>query len=156
MTALPHMVSYLDKEFSISLEVPDGWGKATTADFPLVFLAPLEDNYRSNLGFSKTAVDLPTPQQFEQEIAKVKAQQLVDYPQFQEIEERKFWVDNRPAYWQQYEWQDKGYHFVQILAILVISPTLVYEVNGSTLKPVAERYLPIFSHMINSIRYHDL
>jgi hypothetical protein len=154
MTTSSNLVSYYDKTFSISLVVPADWTTTQTDDFPFVLLSPPENGYRSNLGFSETHIEPLSAERLDQEIAKLKAQQSTDHENFRQIEERKFWLDAHPAWWQRYEWQpsDKPYHFSQVLALLVINEHTIYEINGATLKELEATYVPIFERMVESIR----
>jgi hypothetical protein len=155
MAELPKMQSYFDHELRISLEMPESWTTTSTEVFALVLLAPEQDGYRANLGFSRNELAVPDPERLEEIIAETKEDQKVEYTAFQQTEEKRFWQDGLPAYWQCYEWQpeENDLHFSQIFSLIVAGPDLVYDIHGATLKHLEDRHIPIFRHILHSIRY---
>ena len=150
----PRLASYFDKKLSISLQVPEGWSVAAHPQFDLLILSPAERGYRSNLGFSQVAVDDLTPESLRAIIARTKAEQQADYANFQQLEERDFWLDGRPAYLQRYQWQPEGgQRFSQLLAAVAVSPQALLEIHGATLQPLAPRYLPLLLEILGSLRF---
>ena len=155
MSANQPSVTYFDPKFRISLELPADWSTGHTDDFPLILLAPPEMDYRSNLGFSQSDQPIASPEALDGIIAGAKAEQLAGYSRFRQLKEERFWQDGRPAFLQQYQWQpeDAQHPFVQLFGLVLVGPDNLLEINGATLQPLAERYLPVLQKIVSSIRF---
>ncbi len=151
-------VSYFNEKLSISLILPKDWQIGSNEDFELILLAPAEDNYRPNVGFSKHGFKNPTRPQFEAAIKKTKENQRKDHPDYKLLAEEPCWIDSSPAYHQNYEWKSKelGRSFVQTLTLILTQEDGLYEINGTTLKGKEGDYLPIFEKIIESIRFIEI
>lgn len=155
MADLPKMVSYFDKNYSISLEIPENWTASSTEDFPLVFFALRENGYRSNLGFSKEILQPPNLEALEALINQTKKSQQQEYDDYRMIDEANFLQDGYAAYLQHYQWQpsDNNSHFSQVFGLILTGPESLFEIDGATLVEMEEKYFPIFDHIIKSIRF---
>lgn len=149
------MASYFDPQFRISLELPADWAAGHTDDFPLILLAPVTMDYATNLGFSQSDQAIDSPADLDAIIAGVKAEQAAEYERFHQLKEERFWQDGRPAYLQTYRWQpdDAQHPFVQLFGLIVVAPGYLLELNGATLEPLSDDYLPILHQMVRSIRF---
>ncbi len=149
------LVSYFDPQFRISVKLPEDWSAGHTDEFPLIFLSPAEMGYRSNLGFSQSDQEIDSPEALDAIITAAKAEQADSYQQFIQVSEGRLWQDGRPAYLQQYQWQPEGaqYPFVQLFGFILAGPGQLLEINGATLLPLAERYLPALRKIVTSIRF---
>ncbi|MEM7797618.1 MAG: hypothetical protein AAF633_00385 [Chloroflexota bacterium] len=149
------MVNYFDKKLSISLSVPETWRVGENEAFDLFFIAPEDEGYRTNLGFSilKGEGEL-NAEIFMGIIERTRANQAQEYPQFKEMISRKTNIDGRPTWLQQYQWvdSDSQSHFAQILGLIAANPQTIIEINGATLKEMEGEYLPILIEMVESIR----
>jgi hypothetical protein len=155
MNELLKTVSYFDQELSISLEIPIDWSVNKDDEFPLSLFAPADSNYRANLSFSQMPVESPTIEILKQAIEETKADQLQEYPHFQQIKEEQIWQDDCPAYLQQYEWKspDLDDYFEQVFCLILTPSYGLFGIYGTTLKSLRDEYIAIFLHIISSIRF---
>jgi len=150
---LPQMVSYFDEDVRVSLEMPIFWNAGKNADFPLLLVAPKKEDYHSNLGFERVQFAIESPQAFEASIRQTKADQARDYEGYEMVGEERWLQDNRPTYWQQYTWSDGHHLFVQVLVLFVLDDQTVMQVHGATLVGMVDEVIPIFRHVIESLRF---
>ena len=156
MARLPDMRSFFDPKLRISLEVPEGWKLERTPKMPLAFFAPEEADYSSNLSiFFNGMLKPPTLDRFNAFIQESLEQQQRSFAGYRLIEETRISLDECPAYARRYEWQPEGsdLHFSQMLVLVMDAVGAIHEVHGATLKSLEAKYLPIFWHMVQSIRF---
>lgn len=149
------MPSHFDRALGVSLVAPPTWQRGRTDDFAMVFLAPPEAGYRSNLGFSRADPPTLTAAVMAATIATAREQQRTAYPGFVELAAEPREVDGHPAFVQRYQWQQAGAPepFVQVFGLVLTKDHGLLELNGATLRSLADRILPIFDDIIASIRF---
>ena len=155
MSHLPKMVSYFDKGLSISLEIPAEWQVHHDEDFPLSLLAKPVKGYQANMTFSHMGIESPRIEVLQEAIAETKQEQTADYPSFRQLKEEQVWQDDCPAYVQLYEWQapEVEEKFEQMLAMILTPEHGLFAIYGTTLQSLRADYLPIFEHVIGSMRF---
>lgn len=152
---LPPMKAYFDQELRLSLQMPATWDAAETIEFPLVLLAPPEKGFRANVGFGISALHPTTPDHLQQVIARTRHDRARDYEQFEFIREMRFMLAGFPGHLEHYRWtlETNGVGLEQIFALILTGPEGLYNIHGTTLQEHAAQYLPIFEHIIFSIRF---
>ena len=155
MAQLPKMHSYWNKGLMISLEAPEGWDVISSDESPLGLFAPEESDYRAHLSFKIEKSDPQTPEMFEQFVREVYHSGNLKLGQFSLVEDYNFELDERPAYAARYEWvaEQVGAHFSQLDVWVLAAEDAIYRVSGYSLKGLEEKYMPIFEHVIGSIRF---
>lgn len=148
------MVSYYDKALGISLEMPSTWETGRSEDFPLVILGPETQDYRSNLSFDRTPLAVPDPERLAEIIAATHEDQKRDYPDFVQANEERLFIDQRPAYWQEYTWTapETNRRYTQVFGLIVTDPDHVIDFHGATLPDLQDEYIPLFRRIVDSIR----
>lgn len=150
--------SHYHAGLGISLLVPPPWQRARTDQVPLVFIAPVEAGFRSNLGFMRAPPDPAAPPPAEAlaaAIARAHAERSAEYPGFMEIAARHLVVDGRAAFLQRYRWHppEVPQPFAQLFGLVVTDDHGLLEINGATLDSLAARFLPLFEEIVRSIRF---
>jgi hypothetical protein len=153
--ALPPMSSYFNQELQLSLEAPSNWVAGSTGEFQLMLMAPPEKEYRANLGFNVRALDPASQAELDKIIRESQKKQADTLADYRLNRDATFMLDNRPTYMRFYEWKDPGLglHFSQLQALVLVSEDTVYTIDGSSLKELEDKYLPILEHMVSSIRF---
>lgn len=153
--ALPKMSSYFNQELQISLEAPSGWSAGKTDDFELLLIGEPENKYRANLGINVRSLETASQAELEKIIRETQRSQAANLNGFRQSRDQTLMVDNRPAYIRFYEWRDQslGLQFSQLQALILVTEDTVYTVDGSSLKELEDKYLPILEHMVHSIRF---
>ncbi len=153
--ALPLMKAYFDQELGLSLQMPVDWEAAETNEFPLVLLAPPEDGFRANVGFGISALHPTTPEHLQQVITRTRQDRQRDYENFEFINEARFMQTGYPGHIERYSWtlETNGAALEQVFALILTTPDTMYNIHGTTLRQYTAQYLPIFEHIIFSIRF---
>jgi hypothetical protein len=149
------MKAYFDQALRLSLQMPIAWDAAETSEFPLVLLAPPEDGFRANVGFGVSSLHPTTPEHLQQVINRTRHDRAQDYEQFKFINEARFTQTGYPGHIERYRWtlETNGAVLEQVFALILTSPDGLYNIHGTTLHIHAAQYLPIFEHIIFSIRF---
>jgi hypothetical protein len=124
----------------------------------LLLVGPLEHNYRTNLGFNVRRLEPASQAELERIIQATRKTQATDLADYRRNRDLTFMLDNRPAFMSFYEWKDAklGLHFSQLQALVLVAESIVYTIDGSTIKELEEKYLPILEYMVRSIRFIPL
>jgi hypothetical protein len=71
------------------------------------------------------------------------------------LKEEQIWQDDCPAYVQLYEWQapEVDEMFEQMLCLILAPEHGLLAIYGTTLQSLRETYLPVFEHVIGSMRF---
>ena len=151
-----NIVSYFDKTYRISLQLPQGWDAGNDDYFGCLLLAQPVQNYRTNIGFTQqSSSEEITPALFQGLIETTKADLITNYHAYTLVQEGDLWLDSRPAYLQQYAWQDEasGQQFMQIMALIVRDTQTICEIHGASLHNQAEQSIPMLIEIMQSIRF---
>jgi hypothetical protein len=164
MADLPEMTSYYNQAMDIILPVPVGWtGKVLGPEAFRIFSLPepAYQDYRAT--FSVEKMDLNEEagegkaefgkQALEELAAQAKEELKSDMAGFRPLQENTFaGSDGFPTYSLWYRWQDPqtGAAYSQIQALRLTKAGFLYIFNAATLKPLEERYIPVFHYLIRS------
>ncbi|TAF32672.1 MAG: hypothetical protein EAZ57_08225 [Cytophagales bacterium] len=144
-----------DKDFGLSMEVPTSWADDSNDTYYVIFYARPEKNYRSNVGFQKLGTRLGDEAALRMFTEKYKEKLSREHYQYKAVDEQWFTQAEKPAYLHRFEWQDPEMDvaFCALHAFLYASPSNVYEMKCLTIKPLLNDHLPIFEHILKSIRF---
>jgi hypothetical protein len=147
--------SYYDPDIAISLEMPLDWDAAASDQFPLLLLAPPQDNFRANMSFSVQELDQPTPEHFKAVIRQTHADRRRTFTDFQLVSEKRILQDNFPGHIEHYHWTMDDTHIpmTQLFALILIGPDALYGIHATCLRDTEQTYLPIFNAIIHSLRF---
>jgi hypothetical protein len=139
----------------ITVDVPAGWSVESSDTFPVQLFAPVRQGYRSNLMFSLEGFSPPTPEGFASFVASVRAAQRRDYAAFCEESAEEVELDGRPALLQRYRWgpEDPAPAMAQLLALVVLEPGHLLEVDGATTAELAAEMRPLLEGVLSSVRF---
>ena len=159
MAELPPMVTYSNEEIGISISVPENWSGEIISESQLRIFGQPEtgfeeyfDEYRSTMSYTLAEPDNNNPGWFETLIKESLEEMAEDYNEFQLISEEPFQIADQPAYMRHYEWMEKntGLRLSQLQSLIKLDDSAFYLINAATLKPLAEKYLPIFNAILQS------
>ncbi len=147
--------SYYDPDIALSLEMPTDWDAAATDQFPLLLIAPPEQDFRANLSFSVQEFDPSTPEHLQWVIDQTRADRSRTFVDFQLISEQRIMQDNFPGHLEHYHWtmDDSGLPMTQLFALILTAPNALYGLHATCLQATENRYVPIFMNIIHSLRF---
>lgn len=156
MAKLPEMTSYYNENLHMTITVPVGWtGKILNPHAFRIFGPPEAnfDDYRSTMSYELGNTSLVGKEGLA-DIARQSLDDLeTDMNEFKVIREEHLLVSGRaPAFARWYEWRDEetNLHFSQIQAFIMAPQARLYLINAATLKPLEDRYIPIFNAILKS------
>ncbi len=161
MSALPQMVSYYNEQTRISIVVPKEWtGEVIDkSQFRLFGLTESGfedyfDEYRPTMSYTIAEPESMEPDWFDKMIAETGKNMALDYNEYQLIDEEWFEVSGRKSFLRHYEWRDEDtqLQLLQLQSMIYASPSRFYLVNAAVLKPLMDKYLPIFDTILKSTR----
>ena len=161
MSALPQMVSYYNEQTQISIVVPKEWtGKVIDKSQFRIFGLPESgfedyfDEYRPSMSYTIAEPESMESDWFEKVIADTGKNIALDYNEYQIIDEEWFEVSGRKSFLRHYEWRDEDtqLQLLQLQSMIYASPSRFYLVNAAVLKPLMDKYLPIFDTILKSTR----
>ena len=155
MSELPIMHSYFDQSLKISLEAPEGWDIIRSDEHPLGLFAPEEDNYRAHLNFKVDKLVPPTVEKFDELVHDAYYTDQLGLNQYKLIESYKLEIDERPAFAARFDWllEQVDIPLSQIDVMALATADSFYLMHGISLRQLGEKYIPIFEHVIGSIRF---
>ena len=147
--------SYYDADVGLSLEMPTDWDAAASDQFPLLLIAPPEQDFRANLSFSIQELIPPTPEHFRLIIKETRADRRRDFVDFELFSDQHILQDNFPGHIEQYHWKmdETHVHMTQLFSLILTGPDALYGLHGTCLQSTEDHYLPIFIAIIRSIRF---
>ncbi|AFZ55796.1 DcrB-related protein [Anabaena cylindrica FACHB-243] len=159
MAELPPMATYSHEEIGISISVPENWSGEIISELQFRIFGEPEtgfeeyfDEYRSTMSYTLAEPDNTNSGWFETLIKESVEEMAQDYNEFQLIKEEQFQIANHPAYVRYYEWTEEntGLRLSQVQSLIKLDDSAFYLINAATLKPLAEKYLPIFNAILQS------
>jgi len=147
--------SHFDPDLMVSIELPDDWDIGSTDEFPLLLLAPIDQGFRANVGFSQRALDPPTEEGFLAAIDQLKTEQARDFDGYELVGERRHVQDGWPAYLVRCRWdlEEGPTRVAQVAALYAVGPTRIVEVHSTALVALETSYLPVFQQILDSMRF---
>jgi hypothetical protein len=161
MAELPPMVTYLNEEIGISISVPENWSGEIISELQFRIFGEPEtgfedyfDEYRSTMSYRLGEPDNNNPGWFETLIEESLEEMAQDYNEFQLISQENSPIADHPAYVRHYEWTEEntGLRLSQLQSLIKLNDSSFYLINAATLKPLAEKYLPIFNAILQSTK----
>lgn len=155
------MVSYVSKEIGISILLPQEWITQVVSQGQVRFFGLQEsgfeqyfEEYRSTMSYLLAEPEDKTTDWFESLIANSASQMKHDYNEYKLIFEEYHEISGCNAYIRQYEWLDKytNLQFSQLQSLIHKDSNSFYLVNAGTLKPLENKYMPIFKSILHSTR----
>lgn len=157
MDTLPEMISYYNAQTRISIMVPAEWtGQIVNETQFRLFsrAAPQFDDYRSSISYQINKAQQHTEAWFDTLVAYA-GKSISDYNDFKELREERFALNSPSlAHARWFEWRDAdtGMFFSQLQAFILEQAGSLYIINAATLKPLENRYIPIFNAILHSTR----
>ena len=157
MTQDTRWVSFAHKALAISLLVPEGWTITEPADNQIRFFGPEQPDYNNYQPTWSITAHRPNGfgDQWFTSLGENSLKTLQE--EFEEFVLRstdRFMISSLTevqAFW--YQWQpEPTLAFAQVQAYVSVDRYRLYLINGATLTPLAETYLPIFDNMLKSLR----
>ncbi len=158
MANLPEMTSFYSEALHLTIAVPVGWTGKVLNQFAFRIFGPPEadhDDYRSTMSYELGRTSLTGEEGLKELIAQSLDDLKEDMNEFKVVKEERFLASGRaPAFARWYEWRDEGtnLHFSQLQAFILGPQSSMYLINAATLKPLEEKYLPIFQAILKSSR----
>ncbi len=151
------MPSHYDRDLRISLVLPEHWEVGSTPDFPLFLVAPQQQGFRSNLGFSRSEMP-PDPDVVTRMVEAARREQAAEYPGFNELSARELEIDSCPTFLQIYAWRPDGaaQPFRQWFGLVRTPRHGLIELNGATLESLASSAGPAVEGILRSVRFVDV
>lgn len=158
MTRNGEVRSYFDPELRVSIELPAGWDVASSDDFPLLLLAPLDHGFRANVGFYERSLEPATVAGFVATIEQMKAEHERDFDAYEMVGERRAVQDGRPAHLVRCRWDhdDPAVRLSQVSALYAEREDRLVVVYCTALAEREGEYLPQFQRILDSLRFIDL
>lgn len=157
--SLPPMISFFHKPLMVSLEVPDGWARASLPGMALELFGPEVNNYRTNVTFNTHNINSTAPDNFEQLIqaSYFSGNMQNELDQFSLVESGEFLLDGYQAFQARMHWvghNDKGENLplTQLDVLIMVDQGMVYEIHGYALQKLEESEILVLEHMLGSIR----
>lgn len=148
-------MSIIARDLGIRLAIPADWfaEEATHAD--RIYMASPQMGYRSSIALSLERLESPTPEAFEKLITGVPDALASRHPDLKILRQQKFMQEHMPAWFIRYQWSHDSvpHSFEQVTALIVtnLDHGSVVQVDGSTIAPLAQEYMPLFADIVNSI-----
>jgi hypothetical protein len=161
MTELPKMVSYFNEEIGISILVPEEWSVQVInqSQFRLFGLPEpgfeeYFDEYRPTMSYLLAAPENNSENWFETSITESGNQMQENYNEYQLISEEYCQIADHQAYIRQYEWTETStsLRLSQLQSLIYNDAGSFYLINAATLKPIEDKYMPIFRKILDSTR----
>jgi hypothetical protein len=152
MKAVPGVMLF-DNAVSLEIEVPEGWGRASSTTFPLILAAPdVTSGHRPLLGFSGETFG-GSREGLAVVVRAARESHARDYPDFEQLEEDERNVNGRVAYVAWFRWQaaEPPAAFTQVFALMPVGDRQLLEVDEAMLTEAAAQYRPLFEQIIASI-----
>jgi hypothetical protein len=148
------MISFVDKEMMLSLEVPEDWKIGSSAEFLRLFLAPPQNDYQANLGMSVSQSNGAPPEAMDELLKQTDEQNKAEDPTYKQTKYEKLKIDGNQARLRRYDSTlDEPKLQLSQIQVLILKGPLLLAIDGSSLKKLEKDYLPIFEKMVKSIRF---
>lgn len=161
MTQLPKMVSYYNSQTRISILVPENWtGQVISQAQFRIFGLPEPgfedyfDEYRSTMSYTLATPTNTEGDWFSRLVEESNQEMAKDYNEYRLVKEEYCEIANRRAYLKYYQWREEstGLQLSQLQSLIRATPFSFYLINAATLKPIEEKYQPIFDAILQSTR----
>ncbi|NET16455.1 MAG: hypothetical protein F6K08_28360 [Okeania sp. SIO1H6] len=161
MTQLPEMVSYFNEQIGISILLPEQWNVQVIEQFQFrIFGLPEPgfeehfEEYRSTMSYLLTEPENHASGWFEGLITESSQEMLQDYNEYQLISEAHCKISTQTAYVRNYEWTEEntGLQILQLQSLIYNNSSSFYLINAAILKPLEDKYMPIFNAILESTR----
>lgn len=162
MTELPEMKSFYSQELQVSILFPELWNIETVSESQFRIFGLVEsgferyfDEYRCTMSYllaepeSNESLDW-----FEVLIHESTAQIAREYNDYELIHEEHYQIADRPGYVHYYEWTEENFNLrlSQLQSLIRVDDSSFYLINAASLKPLDERYMPIFTAILDSTK----
>ncbi|MGD1703159.1 hypothetical protein [Dapis sp. BLCC M229] len=161
MTESPEMVSYFNKQIGISILLPEQWSIQVINQSQFRIFGLLEpgfeeyfEEYRSTISYLLAEPENDNSGWFESLIIESGQEMLQDYNEYQLIGEEHCKISTQSAYIRYYEWTEEntGLRISQLQSLIYNNSSSFYLINAATLKPLEDKYIPIFNAILESTR----
>lgn len=156
MTATAQLASFAHEGLLVSLRVPDGWDAQEITAQQVRFFGPEQpdhDDYRPTMSFQRGEPEGAGEAWFDAFCAAAR-ERLETYTGYAFRRHERFTLPDLvecDATW--YEWDaEPGMRFAQVQALISVDVTRMYLINGATLLPLADEFLPQFDQVLHDIR----
>lgn len=160
MASLPPMVQYTNEEIKISISAPEEWTVQVVSANQFRLFGPLEsgfedyfDEYRCTMSYTLAEPEDNTQANwFETLIHDSQTEIAEEYNAYIRNHEEHLSISDRPGYVCYYEWTEASLNLrlSQLQAFLRADNTSFYLINAAALKPLDDKYMPIFTAILNS------
>lgn len=152
----PPLASFAHEGLLLSLLVPDDWEAEEVAPNQVRFFGPEQsdlDDYQPTMSFTVGEPEGAGPEWFDGFCAAARGR-LETYEGFRLLRHERFQLSSLvpvDATW--YEWSpDDDMTFAQVQALVPVNASRMYLINGATLAPIADSFLPAFDQVLHSMR----
>ena len=144
-----------DEGLEVALEVPEGWEVTSSEEFPLLLLAPVEQEFRANVGVNRSPLDPPTVEHLADVVEEVRAKRAAEGRTVVLEGERPLVQDGAAGWLLRSRWlpDEPPVEVVQIAGMFLTDAGQLYQVHCTTLAATAEVHLPAFKAVLDSLRF---
>ncbi|MBB5021497.1 hypothetical protein [Desulfurispira natronophila] len=143
-------------DLGIEMDIPAGWSSVDVPHADRMFMAEEQFGYKSNLAISLEQLEPATPQRFEELISQIPAALARRHGTLEIIRQERFLQDDMPAWFIRYRWShaDTPHPFEQLTILIMVDiiTGAAIQVDASTLVPLADQFMPMFNHMVSSVK----
>ncbi|MBS3029023.1 MAG: hypothetical protein HCA25_18635 [Dolichospermum sp. DET50] len=156
---LANMDSYCSEEIGISISLPKYWHPEVINQWQFrIFGLPEPgfeeyfEEYRSTMSYLLTEPESNSGNWFEILITDSGNKMQEDYNEYQLISEEYCQIAGNRAYIRHYEWTETttSLRLSQLQSLIYNDSSSFYLINAATLKPLADKYMPIFREILHS------
>jgi hypothetical protein len=144
-----------DQGLGVAIGVPDDWEVDSSEEFPLLLLAPVDHDFRANVGVSRTELDPPTPEHLAEVVERVREERAREKRVVHLEGERPIVQDGASGWMLRSRWEleDAPVEVIQISGLFLTPAGLLFQLHCTTLSEAAETYLPVFRDVLDSLRF---
>jgi hypothetical protein len=162
MVILPSMVEYSNEAIKVSISAPSGWTIETSEENQFRLFGPLEsgfeeyfDEYRCTMSYILGEPEDSTQLNWFETLVRDSQQEIAEeYNAYELIRESHHEIFGRPAYLHYFEWTEENLNLrlSQLQSLIQANDLSFYLINAAALKPLDEKYMPIFTAILNSTK----
>lgn len=162
MVILPSMVEYSNEALKLSILVPTEWTVETLEENQFRLFGPLEsgfeeyfDEYRCTMSYILGEPEDSTQSNWFETLVHDSQQEIAqEYNAYELIREARYKIADRPGYVHYYEWTEENLNLrlSQLQSLVQADDSSFYLINAAALKPLDEKYMPIFTAILGSTK----
>jgi hypothetical protein len=144
-----------DEDLGVAIAVPDGWEVTSSDEFHLLLLAPVDHDFRANIGVSRSELDPPTPEHLAEVVDRVREERAREQRTVHLEGERPVVQDGASGWMLRSRWEveDAPVEVIQISGMFLTPAGALFQLHCTTLSEAADTYLPVFRDVLDSLRF---